>query len=82
MFNVRDQFAKYTKHEVKRAERARELQWKLGVITPQQLSKQLRYNKIEGANCNHQDIEIADDIWGKDLANLKGRTCQSYMIRM
>ena len=35
MLNVRDQMVKYTKHEVERAKRTRELQWKLGVSTPQ-----------------------------------------------
>ena len=74
MLNVRDQMMKYTKHEVKRAERSRELQWKLGVSTPQQLNKQLRYNKIEDPNCYPQDIVVAEDIWGRDLANLKGKS--------
>ena len=74
MFTVREQMKKYTKHEVKRAERSRDLQWRLGVATPHQLNKQLRFNKIEDPNCYPQDIAVAEDIWGKDLANLKGKS--------
>ena len=72
--SVREKMSKYTKAEVKRAERARELQWKLGVVTTAQLGKQLRYSKIENAECSMADINIADDIWGNDLANMKGKS--------
>ena len=74
MFTVREQMKKYTKHEVKRAKRTRDLQLRLGVYTPQQLNKHFRYDKIEDPNCDPQDIVVAEEIWGKDLANLKGKS--------
>ena len=62
IFAVNEKLEKYTKHEIKRAERSRELQWKLLVSTLQQIGKQLRYNKIEDPKCNHQDIVVTEDI--------------------
>ena len=41
---------------------------------PHQLNKQLRFNKIKDPSCYPQDIVVAEDIWGKDLANLKGKS--------
>lgn len=74
MFSVRDKLAKYNKNEVARAEKVKELMWNLGVTTTSQLIKQLRSSKIEEPGCSPVDVNIAIDIWGPDLAGLKGKS--------
>ena len=74
MTTIYDKMAKYSKIEVKRAERVKELMWRFGVMSISQLVKQLKLSKIEEANCGVSDIIIANDIWGADLAGLKGKS--------
>lgn len=74
MFSVRDKLAKYTKSEVVKAERVKELMWNLGIVSTAQLIKQLRANKIDNPGCSPMDVNIAIDIWGADLAGLKGKS--------
>ena len=38
------------------------------------LVKQLKLSKIQDANSSISDIIIANDIWGADLAGLKGKS--------
>ena len=74
MFSVRDKLAKYNKNEVARAEKVKELMWNLGVTTTSQLIKHLRSSKIEEPGCSPVYMNIAIDIWGPDLAGLKGKS--------
>ena len=74
MFTVAQKMLKYNKTEVKRAERIRELMWRMGITSTTQLITQLRNNKIENPGCTITDIEIADDIWGPDLGGLKSKS--------
>ena len=74
MFSVRDKLAKYNKSEIARAEKVKELMWNLGVVSTSQLIKQLRTSKIEEPGCSPVDVNIAIDIWGPDLAGIKGKS--------
>ena len=70
---VKDNMAKYTKREVKRAELARKYLKNL-VNTAGTLIKMLNKNKIRNMPIGVLDVARSIDIWGKDLANLKGKT--------
>ena len=71
---VRENMSKYTKREVKRAFEAKELQRRLGIATAGQLIKLLAAGKIRNTDIQVQDVVRSVEIWGKDLANLKGKT--------
>jgi hypothetical protein len=82
MFTVAQKMLKYNKTEVKRAERIRELMWRMGITSTTQLITQLRNNKIENPGCTITDIEIADDIWGPDLGGLKSKSTAKKNIQI
>ena len=71
---VTDNKSKYSKREVAQAQKARDYLRRLGVITAGNLIRLLAAGKIKNAEITVQDVVRSIDIWGKDLANLKGKT--------
>ena len=71
---VADNRKKYSKREYEQAHKAREYIKRLGVVTAGNLIKLLAAGKIKNADITIQDVARSVNIWGKDLANLKGKT--------
>ena len=66
--------SRYSKREVAQATMARDYITRLGVVTAGNLIKLLAAGKIKNAEVTVQDVVRCTEIWGKDLANLKGKT--------
>ena len=65
---------KYSKREIKRADAARDLQWKLGLPSTKDLIKLLLHGKLHGTETLPQDVRVAEDIYGPILGNVRGKT--------
>ena len=62
----------FTKREIERARQARELMARIGFPTVEQAMSKV--NSGSNFDITTRDFQIADAIWGKDTASLKGRT--------
>ena len=62
----------FTKREVEQARRARELLARMGFPTVEQAMRII--NCGSNFDVTARDFQIADAIWGKDIASLKGKT--------
>ena len=78
---VAENIKKYSRVELRQAELARQYMRRPGVITAGSLIKLLAAGKIKHAEISVQDVVRAVDIWGKDLANLKGKTTAKTLAR-
>jgi hypothetical protein len=70
--NVEDNMKCYTKREIEQARKPRELLVRMGFPSVQQAIRTVS----SGSNFDvtARDFEVADAIWGKDVASLKGKT--------
>ena len=66
--------ANFTKREVKRSVIARQLQASLGFPPDQKLISALRAGSFLNCDVLPEDITRASEIWGNNVASLKGRT--------
>ena len=66
--------AAFSKREVERARRARELLARMGFPTIEQAMSIV--NAGSNFEVTARDFQVADAIWGKDIASLKGKTCK------
>jgi hypothetical protein len=64
----------YTTREVERAKKARMLLHTLGCPTIQDLKAIIRMNTIANCPVTINDIDLAEKIYGKDIASIKGKT--------
>ena len=64
----------FTDREVERAKKARTLLHTLGCPTIQDLKAIIRMNTIANCPVTIPDVDLAEKIFGKDIASLKGRT--------
>jgi len=71
---VNENMRLFTKREIARAEKARKYQTRSGVVTSGDLIKRIVKGKIRNIDVNAEDVARSVQIWGKDLANLKGKT--------
>jgi hypothetical protein len=71
---VSDNEAYYTDRQIARAKEARKLLHALGCPTVQDLKSIIRMNTIANCPITIGDIDLADKIYGKDIASLKGKT--------
>ena len=71
---VSENLRMFTKREIARAEKARRYQSRSGVVTSGDLIKRIVKGKIRNIDVNAEDVARSVQIWGKDLANLKGKT--------
>ena len=65
---------KYSQSDVKKADGVRALQKVIGHPTAKQLSHLLDHHLIPNTPYTSQDVRRADQIYGTDLGNLKGKT--------
>ena len=65
---------KYSQSDVKRAEEVRALQRIIGHLTARHLSYLLDHHLIPNSPFTSHDVRRADQIYGPDLGNLKGKT--------
>ena len=79
---VADNMAKYSKREISGAKKARETYGSMGYPSPEDFRSMVRFNIINNCPVTLQDIEIAEDIWGKDIGALKGKTVREKPIQV
>jgi hypothetical protein len=66
----------YTKHQFERAKRACELLYSLGYPSINDMKEIIQMNAIKNNPVTTEDVNIAEKIFGPDLATLKGKmTC-------
>ena len=71
---VAEQKSRYTRRDVRNAERARELQDMLGRPTSRSLIQMIKMNSLPNCPVTVDDVIAADDIFGPNLGSLKGKT--------
>jgi hypothetical protein len=64
----------YTRHKIEKAQQARRLQRMTGNTTERELTGMVCENLIADCPVTVQDVYNADQIFGPDLANLRGKT--------
>jgi hypothetical protein len=63
----------YTKHQFERAKRAHELLYSLGYPSVNDMKEIIWMNAIKNNPVTTEDVNIAEKIFGPDLATLKGK---------
>ncbi len=74
---VRGNFEGYTKHNIKKAQEARLLQGMIGNPTEREFKGMVREKLIANCPVTVRNIQNADQIFGPDLANLRGKTTRT-----
>jgi hypothetical protein len=64
----------YSQWQVEHARKARDLLHTLGCPSIQDLKKIITMNSIQNCPVTIEDINIAEQIYGKDIASIKGKT--------
>jgi len=70
----------YTQRQFERAKRARELFYSLGNPSTNDMKALIRMNTIKNNPVTTTDIEIAEKIFGPDIASLKGKTTRRMPV--
>jgi hypothetical protein len=71
---VEDNMAFYTSRQIERAKRARDLLHTLGCPSIADLKKIIKMNSIKDCPVTLDDINLAENIYGPDVASLKGKS--------
>ncbi len=71
---VAENKSNHTKAECQRAKRARDLLWALGFPSIVDLKKIVHVNSIMDCPVTTQDVDLAEKIYGPDVASIKGKT--------
>jgi hypothetical protein len=71
---VQRNFKGYTRHDIKKAQKARRLQGMIGNLTEQEFTGMVCEKLIANCPVTVQDIHNADQIFGPDPANLTAKT--------
>ena len=74
ILSVKENLAGFTAREIEQAKRARELYHAVGAPTVQNFKGILRMNIIQDCPVTADDVNLAERIYGPDVATLKGRT--------
>jgi hypothetical protein len=77
VITVRGNFEGYTRHEIKKAHKARRLQGMIGNPTEQEFAGIVHGKLITNCPVTVQDVHNANQIFGLDLANLRGKTTRT-----
>ena len=72
--SVSENLQKYNKRQIQRAEQARTTYRTLGSLTVANFKHILQQNLIKNCPVTIRDVEIAEDIYGPDIATPKGCT--------
>ena len=67
----------YTPRQIEQAQQARKLMHTLGFPTVDNLRKMIQSNAIDDNPVTLKDVKIAEAVYGKDVASLKGKTTRS-----
>ena len=70
----------FTKRDVKGAKSTRKLYAKLLYPSNANFKWLIKNNEIKNCKVSVQNIDIAQEIWGKDISSLKGKTVQGKPI--
>jgi hypothetical protein len=70
---VQENLKKYTRHKIKKAQQARRLQGMIGNPTERELAGMVREKLIAICPVTMQDVHNANQIFGPDLANRRGK---------
>ncbi len=79
---VKDNMSGFTKRQLKGARSARFLYKKLACPSVGDFRWVVQANQIEDCPVKVQDIDVAAQVWGKDLDALKGKTTRSRPIHV
>ena len=71
---VKDQQAKYSALDIRRATAARKLQTTIGHPSIKEFIRIVETNLLNGCGTNRKDIMIAEDVFGTNGSGLKGKT--------
>jgi hypothetical protein len=71
---VADMESQFTQRELNEANKAREVQKRLGYASVPDILKMMRSGAIMNLPVSQRDYENAEAIWGKDLGSLKGKS--------
>ena len=74
---VAENRSNYTTQQFERAKEARKLYHNIGAPTIENFKYILKGNMIQNCPVTVEDVKIAEDIWGKDISYLKGKTTRS-----
>ena len=74
---VKDNEAFYSRRQIDRAKRARELLHSLGCPSVADLKKIIKMNSIQNCPVTVDDVNLAEQIYGPDVATLKGKSTRS-----
>ena len=74
---VAENCGNYTTQQIEKAKEARKLYHNIGVPTVKNFKYMLKSNGIKNCPVTIEDVKIAEDIWGKDISYLKGKTTRN-----
>ena len=74
MTTVADRIKLYSKREVSQAIKARQIQRRLGFLSRDKLLKMLGNDNLLQCDIGKKDVLRAEDIFGTDIGELKGKT--------
>jgi hypothetical protein len=74
---ARGNFEGYTRHKIKKAQEARRLQGMIWKPTKQEFAGMVREKLIANCPVTVQDVHNANQFFGLDLANLRGKTTRT-----
>jgi hypothetical protein len=74
---VRKNFEGFTKHDIKMAQETRRLQGMIGRPTDREFAGMVREKLIANFLVTVHDVQNANQIFGTDLANLRGKMTRS-----
>ena len=74
---VAENRSNYSTQQYERAKVARKLYHNIGTPTVENFKYIIKSNTIKNCPVTIKDIEVAEDIWGKDISYIKGKTTRS-----
>jgi hypothetical protein len=74
---VQEQMAKYSRRDIQRAELARKIQKIIGHPSTKQFMHIVKENQLPNCPIQVEDIMAAEDVFGKSVSGLKGKTVRS-----
>ena len=77
---VQDNLTDYTTREINAANEARKLTRLLGCASPEEVKRIIRNGTLLNNSVTSHDVDRAINIWGKDIAGLKGKTTRKSPI--
>jgi hypothetical protein len=70
---IHKNFDGFTKKQIQRAQEARRLMLMMGVPSERAFQSMVHLNQLKNCPITHDDIKVAHTIYGRDLANTRGK---------